>query len=84
MNTKKNIFIVCLLSICFFVMSCGKDTVEQNNAVEDVNTSESEKAITDADILEQTTLDLDKYSLKSESDDSSDKHLELTYVSKSE
>ena len=84
MNTKKNIVIVCLLSMVFFVMSCGKDTVEQNNAVEDVNTSESEKAITDADILEQTTLDLDKYSLKSESDDSSDMHLELTYVSKSE
>ena len=84
MNTKKNIFIVCLLSICFFIMSCGKDTVEQNNAVEDVDASGSDKVITDADILEQTMLDLDKYSLRRESDDSSDMHLELTYVSKSE
>lgn len=84
MNTKKKFFIVCLLSICIFVMSCGKDTVDPNNAVEDVDTSESDKAITDADILEQPTLNLDKYSLKSESDDSSDMHLELTYVSKSE
>ena len=84
MNTKKNILIICLLSICFFITSCGKDTVEPNNAVEDVNISESDKVETDVDILEQMTLNLDKYSLKSKSDDNLDMHLELTEVSKSE
>ena len=84
MNTKRNIFIACLLTICFFVMSCGKDTVESNNAGEDTNVSESAGTITDVDILEQKTLDLSKYSLKSEGGDNSDMHLELTYVSKSE